>query len=309
MTGSAAYALYRLAAVIIPRAPPGAAHAAAAWLGHLLPLLPGPPRRLAQAAASNTSHVLALPRDHPRVQGVVRRQFAYAARNYVDLFRLETVPAAEILRTVRVHGWEHLVGAAGAARGVLMVTAHLGSIDWVGQLLALRGLRPVVVVERMQPPRLFDFVIGQRASFGLTLVPADEGVGRALRALREGRLVILVADWDYRGTGVVVDFFGARARLPQGPALLALRAATPIVPAFGLRTNGGFDAFVEPPLAARDTGNVRRDVELATQRVADVMAHYIGRYPEQWHMFHRVWHAQDGGSALTALPAGERLPS
>ena len=87
-----------------------------------------------------------------------------------------------------------------------------------------------VVVERIEPPELFDWFAELRAKLGMTVVPLGPDAGRAtLQALTRNEIVCLLCDRDIGGGGVEVEFFGERTTLPAGPATLgaAHRRADP----------------------------------------------------------------------------------
>ena len=88
-----------------------------------------------------------------------------------------------------------------------------------------------VIVERLEPPELFDWFVRLRNDLGMTVVPLGPGAARAvLQALADNEVVCLLCDRDIQGGGVEVEFFGERTTLPAGPATLGLRSGAPILP-------------------------------------------------------------------------------
>ena len=60
---------------------------------------------------------------------------------------------------------------------------------------------------------------------------APDVVGTLVEHVRRGRLVCLMADRNFSGRGVEVDFAGRRVTMPVGPALVARRSGAALVPA------------------------------------------------------------------------------
>src|SRR5438105_1044924 len=66
--------------------------------------------------------------------------FRSAARNYYDLCRLPRLSLERIRATVEVRGWEKVEAALASRRGTIMISAHLGNLDLVGQTIAAYGV-------------------------------------------------------------------------------------------------------------------------------------------------------------------------
>ncbi len=227
----------------------------------------------------------------PPSEHLVRTVFRHGARNYYDLFLLPHLAAGTLRARVELRGWEHLESARAGGRGVLLVTAHLGSVSLVGQLIAVRGCPANVVVEPLRPPGLLELMGHLRAAHGIRPLAAGPGLLRAIRAaLARNELVGLLADRDVLGTGVEATFFGAKTRLPGGPAGLALRTGAAVLPAFTARLpHGRYLGWFEPPLPLHRSGQARADVLANTERITRTVEAAIRRYPEQWTVFQPVW--------------------
>jgi KDO2-lipid IV(A) lauroyltransferase len=221
-----------------------------------------------------------------------RRSFAEYARYWVDGARLPyETPAGVRARFRIVDGVEHLRDAKAAGRGIVVALPHVGSWEWGGYWLALEDMPMTAVVERVEPERLFEWFVGLRAAMGLTAVPLGEGSSAALvRALKANELAGLVSDRDLTGSGVEVDFFGERTRLPGGAATLALRTGAPLVPVVVYSGPGnGHSALVHPPIDTSRSRSLRDDVVRVTQTLATVFEQDIRCRPAQWHIYQANW--------------------
>ena len=279
--------LFRLGMTVAPWLPRSLAYACARAFATLLA---GAGAGGFRAAAANQAVVHGRPAADPGVRAAARAALTHQALNYVDLLQLGRLPAAALLQRIEVSGYEHLRQAHAAGRGVLIVSGHIGNLDVVGQVLALRGYRALVPVEPIRPPRLFRYVSTLRARYGLTLIPAETALRPALRTLRQGGIVALINDWDRRGNGVPVRFFDRETRLPAAPAVLQLRTGAPIVPCFVQRRPGGrYAAWAEPPIHVAATGDTEQRILAIMQSVAMSLEAAIRRDPTQWVFFHPVW--------------------
>jgi KDO2-lipid IV(A) lauroyltransferase len=230
--------------------------------------------------------------DPALVRRWARRSFRSYGRYWVEGGLVPSVAPSAILDRITVEsGWEHLQAGMAAGRGVVMALPHVGSWEWGGAMLALRGYPMTAVAERIEPPELFAWFIEQRRAMGLEIVPLDAGSGSAvLRTLREGRLLGLLCDRDLAGNGIPVEFFGETTTLPPGPATLALRTGAALVTAAVYSGPGPHHlAVISPPLDTSRTGSLRQDVTRITCEIARHFEGYVRRAPEQWHMFQPNW--------------------
>ena len=227
----------------------------------------------------------------------LRRAYANYATYWLEGARLGSMAPSVIEAGMTVEsGWPEFVDAMAKGRGVVLALPHVGSWEWGGAWLALKGYPMTSVAERMESARLYDWFVDQRRRMGLTIVALDSHAGAALlQALRQGRLVGLLCDRDITGDGVDVEFFGERTTLPAGPATLALRTGATLMAAAVY--SGPGDGHTGVLMAPVDTGRragLRADVARVTQAVAHDLETLIRRAPEQWHLFQPNWPSDPG---------------
>ena len=186
-------------------------------------------------------------------------------------------------------GWESLDAAVAAGRGVLAVTAHLGSFELGGRILA--GRYPVLDVVKPMRNRVFDeYLQRMRGRHGIRTVSMD-GSGRpVLSHLRAGGLVTLLIDQDAGRDGVRTDFLGLPASTWPGAARLALRTGCPVVPLAILRQDGGGHILrIGDVIAPPRESAAPEDIKTFTGRISAAVEAFIHEHPEQWFWVHRRW--------------------
>jgi phosphatidylinositol dimannoside acyltransferase len=258
-----------------------------------------------QALTANLAQVLGPAVGRRELRRTVRRGFASYGRYWVEAFRLEDLSAAEIRRRLRIEGREHIDTALAAGRGAIFASPHIGNWDAGGAWLAAVGYPATAVVERLRPAELYERFAVYRRALGLELLPLDDGgetLREVVRALRAGRLACLVCDRDLTGGGLEVRLFGGRARMPGGPASIALKTGAPLLPCsvYHDRRPGHWRAVVHPPLQPERSGDARKDTQALTQRLADEFEGLIAAAPEQWHVLSRYFHNGPAGSGSVA---------
>lgn len=240
-------------------------------------------------AAGNMRRVLGPGVPEREVRRRVRQVFRNYARYLIDLLWLSDSTREARERTVTVHGWDHIPSALAQGRGMLLVTGHLGNWDLPAAVLAGRGYPTNVVVETLHPPAWNARVQQIRERIGMRAIPMETGVRELYAALRRNEVVALVFDRPLSSGGVLVRFFGAETRVPEGVARLALRTGAPVIGAVGIRRGTRIIAEVSPPLTFEPTGERDRDVQALTQAIVDWFEGWVRQYPSQWFMFRSFW--------------------
>ncbi|MDF6022228.1 phosphatidylinositol mannoside acyltransferase [Streptomyces sp. JH34] len=214
-------------------------------------------------------------------------------RYWMESFRLPTWSPERIKASIDVRDAHRLTEGLDAGRGVVLALPHLGNWDLAGAWVTTDLKVPfTTVAERLEPETLYDRFVAYRQGLGMEVLPHSGGAafGTLSRRLRAGGLVCLVADRDLSASGVEVDFFGATARMPAGPALLAQQTGALLLPVTlwydGTPVMG---ARVHPPVPVPETGTRAEKTSSMTQALADAFATGIAEHPEDWHMLQRLW--------------------
>jgi KDO2-lipid IV(A) lauroyltransferase len=210
-------------------------------------------------------------------------------RYWCDTFRLPDWSEKRILETVTVTNEHLLTDAIAAKTGVIVAVPHAGNWDHAGAYFCAKGIRLVTVAERLKPEKLFLKFLAYRQAMGMEVLPLDGRVLNTLEErLNEGALVALVSDRDLSRSGIEVEFFSGKARMPAGPALLALRTKAPLITAFVSYTETGVHIEfrnIIVPSSGDESSKVKEIVQMTAQYFEDG----ISERPEDWHMLQRIW--------------------
>ncbi len=242
-------------------------------------------------AEENAGHVLGKPSNSREAKVLARRMFRSYGRYYADFLGLGGRHVNSVGDRVKFRGIEHLQGALSIGKGVIFVSAHLGSWDMGGAAMAAaEGLPDLsAVVEPVSEDASENAVSALRERGGVNVIPLGQTL-KVWRALRRNEIVFLLGERLVGADGVDVEFFGKRTVLPRGAAYLALRSGAPIVPGFCIRrSDGSYEVLIEQPIETDVGDNFDAAVRIYTQRLAGVIERYIARYPDQWCMLQPVW--------------------
>lgn len=260
---------------------------------------------------SNVRHVLRKDENDGEVRDLTRNIFITNAVNFMDLLTLPRRSRRYLYRrTYVVTGdWAEAEAIHNSGRGIVFVSAHVGSFDFIGQALQARGYPLTIVTGRTTSRFIFDGVTWLRGVRGSTLVePTPSGIRTVIKALRRGECAVLVADRDFFENGVEVEFFGEKTTLPPGAVRIARDTGSALVPVFTRRTRYGHQLRIYPAMTIERTSTAREDVKRGLEQLLPVLEDGIDAALEQWVMFSRVW-PEGPTEAVKIFPTGSPLES
>lgn len=228
----------------------------------------------------------------PELDAAVRRIFKISARNFADLLRLPRTSELELMRSVPLATglWSAMSAALARGQGVILLTAHIGAFDFVGQAIAAHGFPLTVVTGRTTSRFIFDAVTYLRRTHRMHLVEASpSGVRAVIRALKKGECAVFVGDYDFFQNGLPVKFFGRATTLPPGPVRIARETGALVIGVFGQRTEDGYTMTMAEPFTVAKTNDLAADMQRGMARIVSILERAISATPDQWVVFQRVW--------------------
>jgi KDO2-lipid IV(A) lauroyltransferase len=219
------------------------------------------------------------------------RVFRNYGVNLFELFQMGFMRPADVARRVRFYGLEHFGAALRRRRGVIAVSAHLGSWELGMQALpCVFGTHLTAVAKKFKSNFVEDWIHSVRTRFGNAILYKKDSLADMTRILRRGGILAILVDMARRKDGVDVQFFGKKATATPAVAMLALRCRSAVLPTFSIREpDGRIGIRVEPEIEMRRTNDLRADLAVNTQRITDVIESMVRRHPEQWFWLMRRW--------------------
>lgn len=240
----------------------------------------------------NFGHVMGLPPDDEKVRSMALSAYLGYGRYLVELMRLPTRTPEELAAMVPeldADAFKRLWREAPHGGGLIFVVGHVGSNDAVAAAIARHEMPISVLADDSSFPELFELLRNQREAWGVKII-AWRNLREIFGVLRRREMLGLLVDWGYRSDGIPVKLFGQWTALPAGPATLAAKTGSRIVPiAIRRRADGTYLVTWPEPidLASSDPAELQR----ATQAIADALASTVAAAPDQWYCFKPIWPA------------------
>lgn len=297
-----------LATRLLQHVPIGLSQRFASVLGGVLYRTQGKRRRLVRANLERVASYLvankmanaatAAAANEPReMDRLVRAAFGHYVRGYLESAILPVYGTPKRLEHVQADDWSladkaFKSGPNGKSGALIIVGLHFGAIEipalWATKTLGARITAPM---ETIGDAGLQAYFEKARSQTGMNVIPTAGAATELRAALERSEIVALVADRPVGGAGSSVELFGAPARLPAGPAVLADETGAPAWLVVTRRVGWSeFHSRIEQIVATSTSDNRRDRLTAFLDAEARAFERAIAEAPEQWWtLFFPIW--------------------
>jgi KDO2-lipid IV(A) lauroyltransferase len=256
------------------------------WLGRCVGLIWRHRRRIAQENLARAFPEWQTAKIH-QVAGSV---FQNLGQTTFEILRISSGTSRRLLSQVDSPALDILKDAYREGKGGLLLSGHIGNWELFAGWIRALGYPLDVVVKPMRNPLSDSFYNARRRDLDIGIIHTQVATRGIVQAVRQKRLVAILADQYAGEDGVEVEFFGRQVSTPRGPAVLALKFGCPILSGVMIRMpDGRFRVEIDEPLKHQPTGDDEKDVVALTQAFTSRLENHIRRYPDQWLWTHRRW--------------------
>lgn len=183
-------------------------------------------------------------------------------------------------------------------RGVIFLTSHLGAWEILCFAHSVFYEPLSFLVRPIDNPRIDEMVSSLRTRFGNRPIDKKAAARTALRLLRQGGTLGVLADLNTQEReGVFVPFFGHLACTTAGAATLALRTDATVIPVCAPwdESRKKFVFRGGPVIELLRTGDDKRDIEINTANFTVAIERHVRAFPDQWLWIHKRWKTRPPG--------------
>ncbi|MCF7935772.1 MAG: lysophospholipid acyltransferase family protein [Synergistales bacterium] len=189
-----------------------------------------------------------------------------------------------------VHGIDRLYSVQREGKGAVLLGGHLGNWELAAAFLVQRGFLVSAVMRKQRDSKVNDILHRYRSRAGMGVIPQEGVMRKALRCLREGRFLALVADQRARKAPYQVPFCGRPASTPAGPVIFAVRANVPLIPVISYRNDlFRHELHIGEPLCLQHVSCAGEALYRNLLTMNRCLEYYIRQRPEQWLWPYRRW--------------------
>jgi KDO2-lipid IV(A) lauroyltransferase len=183
-------------------------------------------------------------------------------------------------------------------RGVLITTGHLGNWEMLVQTFAVWHEPMSYLARPIDNPLIEELTVAMRTRFGNRPLNKTNSARTAIKLLREGEIVGVLADVNaHPKEGVFVPFFGIPACTTAGPATLAIRTSALLFPIFCVYDHEAkrYKIVHGDAVEPANTGDREADIVATTAAYTAEIEKIIRQYPDQWLWIHKRWKTRPPG--------------
>jgi KDO2-lipid IV(A) lauroyltransferase len=257
------------------------------------------------ALRDNLRHVI--PRaDDATMRHTLRHNVRNLTHSWIDVMEMSSHNHLDLPSRLDISGLENYHRAAARGHGVVIASLHYGSWEvGIAGWNALGG-KMALLAEVLQPPQLFERIVGGRGNQRVQVIPIDVAAMRSgntqaarrigaasmrevFRVLRAGHAVAVALDRDLIGNGEPLPFFGKPAPIPIGAVDIAIRTGAAIVPVILYRAEPRVDAVAYPEIEYSADAPRETEVRKTAGKLLALFEQVISEHPDQWHVLDPIW--------------------
>ena len=215
------------------------------------------------------------------IQKLARQTCQRTIANFLGTLKTTLLPTEQVSDHVTIEGLEHLNEALAQGKGAILVLGHMGNWEILNRLHQF--LPPDTpaggIYQPLKNPLVDARLLQRREQDGSRMFNKRGGFHAPASFVKNGGLLIVVADQKVGRAGIAIPFFKRLSSLSPLPALLARKAASPILAA-GIETiDPGHWRVVIKPLPARPQ----------TETIIQALEKLIRRSPADYLWLHDRW--------------------
>jgi Kdo2-lipid IVA lauroyltransferase/acyltransferase len=221
---------------------------------------------------------------------ITRNVFQSFAKSFIAEFPWSASASPKMLRDlVELRPEDRIIidNLLSLGRGMIVTTAHFGNFELLGPRFQADGYKIAVVVRNDRNSRLAETINDVRRH-SYDVIPRGQAAKQVIKRLRSGWVVAMLP--DQKSDDLLLSFFGIPTGTVAGPAVMALRTGSPILPIYCVRQDDETHKIqLGEPIIPVATDDADQDVRRIMSEINQSIEWIVRRHPGQWLWLHDRW--------------------
>ncbi len=225
---------------------------------------------------------------------IVKKCYKNLVYFLADFIENQGITKEKLAKKITFENEEVLKNALKNNEKVILITAHYGNWELIALSMGAFFGNITGVGRALESKYLNTILIKNREQFNIQMLEKNGAMKGMIKALKDQRILGLLVDQNTaEKEGVIVDFFGEKARQSHSTAILSRKFGAVIIPVF-ITTDDYknykitfYDKII--PVKSED---IDKDILELTQKQSDAMEKAIRNKPDEWFWFHKKWKNQ-----------------
>lgn len=211
-----------------------------------------------------------------------------------DFVRNQGASKEDILSKVKFENEHYLKKALEEKEKIILLTGHYGNWELLSLSIAAKFTNLSIVGRNLDSKAMNTILEANRKQFGIELLSKKGAMKGMVNALKSNIPVGILVDQNTSdGDGILINFFGKKARHTPVAAILAKKFNAKIIPVF--ITNKDFKSYkvtFYKPIHINNSEDKEKDIKECVQKQASITQKIIEQKPEEWFWLHKRWKNQ-----------------
>ncbi len=228
---------------------------------------------------------------HKRIKKTAFNCYKSFALTLIEILYLPRMNENNIKKVIKFENTELVKKKYEEGNGLILLAAHFGNWEYSGIIAGLILKLPFSVIVKSQRNVLVNKWLNDvRTKFGNEVIPLGISIRQVYKVLKEGKIIAMAADQRGSADGLRVMFFGRKASVYPGPAMLSLKTGAPILYAVSIRQPDNSYVAKFEEISRNDLPEQEEEKVLElSQRITYYLENIIREHPEQWLWMHKRW--------------------
>ena len=194
---------------------------------------------------------------------------------------------------IKIDGYELFMELSEQPEGFVQLSSHIGNYEIAGYSLVAKGKRFNALVFGGEKESVMKNRNKLFEENNIRMIPMMSDMSHLFvidQALNNGEILSMPADRVFGSQkSFEIDFFGAKARFPQGPFIIAAMKDVPILFVSVMKIGAKQYHISVKKIDETDQGNTKVRAKYLAEKYVKLFENTVRKHPTQWYNYFDFW--------------------